>query len=117
MSEDGIGAPLRRKEDRRFLTGTGTYTDDINRPGQAHAVIVRSPHAHAGIASIDTAAAAAAPGVIAVFTSADTTADDLGGLPCGWGITQADGSNTWNIKMSAGSTVDDVPEADLAHPI
>jgi carbon-monoxide dehydrogenase large subunit len=92
MSEDGIGAPLRRKEDRRFLTGTGTYTDDINRPGQAHAVIVRSPHAHAGIASIDTAAAAAAPGVIAVFTSADTTADDLGGLPCGWGITQSDGS-------------------------
>jgi carbon-monoxide dehydrogenase large subunit len=92
MSEDGIGAPLRRKEDRRFLTGTGTYTDDINRPGQAHAVIVRSPHAHAEIDAIDIAAAAAAPGVIAVFTGADTTADGLGGLPCGWGITQADGS-------------------------
>ena len=92
MSEGGIGVPLRRKEDRRFLTGIGTYTDDIDRPGQAYAAIVRSPHAHAKIGSIDTAAAAAAPGVIAVFTNAETAADGVGGLPCGWAITQPDGT-------------------------
>ncbi len=92
MSEGGIGVPLRRKEDRRFLTGVGTYTDDIDRPGQAYAAIVRSPHAHARIGSIDTAAAAAAPGVIAVFTNAEMAADGVGGLPCGWAITQSDGT-------------------------
>jgi len=92
MSEGGIGVPLRRKEDRRFLTGVGTYTDDIDRPGQAYAAIVRSPHAHARIGSIDTTAAAAAPGVIAVFTNAEMAADGVGGLPCAWAITQPDGS-------------------------
>ena len=60
-----IGTPVRRREDYRFLTGQGTYTDDINRPGQLYAYILRSPHANARIAGIDTAAAAAAPGVVA----------------------------------------------------
>ncbi len=54
MSATGIGAPVRRKEDQRFITGKGQYTDDINRPGQAYAVFVRSPHAHANIKRIDT---------------------------------------------------------------
>lgn len=54
MAENGIGASVKRKEDNRFLTGKGNYTDDINRPGQTYAVLVRSPHAHATINSIDT---------------------------------------------------------------
>lgn len=87
---NGIGAPVKRKEDRRFLTGRGRYTDDINVPGQLHASFVRSPHAHATITSIDTSAAAAAPGVVAVYTGADTA--ELGSLPCGWLIHSKDGS-------------------------
>ena len=62
MSATGIGAPVRRKEDHRFITGQGRYTDDINRPGQAHAYFLRSPHAHATLKTIDTKAAAAMPG-------------------------------------------------------
>jgi len=85
-----IGTPVRRKEDYRFVTGQGTYTDDINRPGQVHAYILRSPHAHAEIRSIDTKAAASAPGVSAVFTGADMTG--IGGLPCGWLVNSKDGS-------------------------
>ena len=57
MGDFGIGAAVRRKEDFRFLTGQGTYTDDINRPGQLHAFLLRSPHAHAELGAIDTAAA------------------------------------------------------------
>ncbi len=87
-----IGAPVRRKEDFRFLTGKGTYTDDINRPGQLHAVFVRSPHAHAEIVGIDIAAAQAAPGVVAIYTAADLQAAGLGTLPCGWGVKSKDGS-------------------------
>ena len=92
MAENGIGAAVRRKEDGRFLTGKGRYTDDINRPGQTYAYLVRSPEAHANISGIDTAAAASAPGVVAVFAGADMAADGLGGLPCGWGIHNKDGS-------------------------
>ena len=92
MTETGIGASVKRVEDLRFLTGRGNYTDDINRPGQLYAWILRSPHAHASIASIDTAAAQAAAGVVAVFTGADTTAAGVGGLPCGWQIHSKDGS-------------------------
>jgi carbon-monoxide dehydrogenase large subunit len=87
---EGIGASVRRKEDLRFLSGRGQYTDDINRPGQTHAVILRSPHAHAEIKAIDTAKAKAMPGVVAVFTGADLGA--IGGLPCGWQIHNKDGS-------------------------
>ena len=92
MTESVIGAPIRRKEDQRFLTGAGNYTDDINRPGQAYACFVRSPHAHATIKGVDTAAATAAPGVVAVFTGQDLADDGVGGMPCGWGITNRDGS-------------------------
>jgi aerobic carbon-monoxide dehydrogenase large subunit len=85
----GIGASVRRKEDVRFLTGRGTYTDDINRPGQLHAHVLRSPHAHAEIAGIDTVTAGSAPGVAAIFTGSDF---QLAGLPCGWLVTSKDGS-------------------------
>ena len=85
----GIGASVKRKEDYRFLTGQGRYTDDINRHGQVYAYILRSPHAHAEIAKIDTSAAKSAPGVIAIFTGADY---DKGGLPAGWPIHSKDGS-------------------------
>src|SRR5438477_8632145 len=87
-----IGAPIRRREDYRFLTGQGTYTDDINRPGQLYAYMLRSPHANARINSIDVVAAAAASGVQAVLTGKDMAADGVGGLPCGWLVNSKDGS-------------------------
>ncbi|MGC2411303.1 MAG: xanthine dehydrogenase family protein molybdopterin-binding subunit [Stellaceae bacterium] len=87
-----IGTPVRRREDYRFLTGQGTYTDDINRPGQLHAYILRSPHANARLGAIDTKEAASSPGVVAIFTGADMAADGIGGLPCGWLINSKDGS-------------------------
>src|ERR671916_949739 len=92
MTATGIGASVRRKEDRRFITGQGRYTDDLNRPGQAYAVFVRSPHAHATIRSIDATAAKAMPGVVAVLTGDDMAADKIGGLICGWMIHSKDGS-------------------------
>jgi carbon-monoxide dehydrogenase large subunit len=90
--DDGIGASVRRKEDARFLTGRGMYTDDINRPGQLHAYILRSPHPHADLGTIDTSKAIKAKGVVAVFTGADMAKDNVGGLPCGWAIKFKDGS-------------------------
>jgi len=95
MADDGIGASVRRKEDYRFLTGNGHFTDDISQPGQVHARFVRSPHAHAKIKSIDTTAALKAPGILGVFIGADLAADGVGGLPCGWTITQTNGE-LWN---------------------
>ncbi len=84
-----IGQSVRRKEDVRFLTGAGQYTDDVNPPHHTHAYFLRSPHAHAKIRKVDTAKAAAAPGVVAVFTGSDLTG--VNGLPCGWLITGMDG--------------------------
>jgi len=92
MADTGIGASVKRVEDFRFLTGRGRYTDDINEDNQTHAHILRSPHAHARIKSIDTSAAEAAPGVVAVFTGVDMHADGVGGLPCGWLVNNKDGS-------------------------
>lgn len=102
MSGTGIGARVLRLEDKRFITGRGRYTDDIDRPGQAHAYFLRSPHPHARIRSLDIAAAAKAPGVVAIYTGQDIkkfvpTSDDLmeediGGLICGWMIHSKDGS-------------------------
>src|SRR5258708_35678661 len=76
----GIGQPVTRKEDRRFLTGQGRFVGDIDLPRQAHAVFLFSPHAHARIRAIDTKAAQALPGIFAVLTGADWTADGLGTL-------------------------------------
>ena len=78
MGQFGIGQPVTRFEDRRLLQGEGRFLDDVRLPGQTQAVILRSPHAHARIVSLDTAAAAKAPGVVAVFTGADVARDGLG---------------------------------------
>ena len=92
MAFEGIGASVKRREDGRFLAGRGHYVDDMNRPGQLYAAIRRSDRPHARLRGIDTAAAMAAPGVVAVYTGADIAADGLGGIPCGWQIHNKDGS-------------------------
>jgi aerobic carbon-monoxide dehydrogenase large subunit len=92
MTGSGIGASVRRKEDQRYITGNARYTDDLARPGQAHAYFLRSPHAHAAIRSIDASAALAMPGVLSVFTGDDLARDNIGGLICGWMIHSKDGS-------------------------
>ncbi len=86
-----IGESLRRKEDYRFLTGAGNYTDDINQANQTYCVFVRSPHAHANIKGIDLTKAKAMPGVVEIFTGKDIDGK-MGGLPCGWLITSTDGT-------------------------
>jgi aerobic carbon-monoxide dehydrogenase large subunit len=88
----GIGAAVKRREDRRFLLGKGQYTDDIQLSRQSHAVFLRSHHAHARIVSIDASAASKAPGVLAVLTGDDVAADKLGNIPTGWLIHNKDGS-------------------------
>src|SRR3982751_5602275 len=77
----GIGASVRRREDLRLLTGRGRYSDDLNLPGQAYAVMLRSPHAHARIVAIDATAARAMPCVLAVLTGQDLLADGLRPIP------------------------------------
>jgi carbon-monoxide dehydrogenase large subunit len=84
-----IGQSVRRKEDVRFLTGAGQYTDDVTLPRQACGYFLRSPHAHAKIRKIDLTRARTAPGVVAIFTGEDLTG--VNGLPCGWLITGTDG--------------------------
>lgn len=106
MSETGIGASVKRKEDVRFITGNGRYTDDINQPGQTYAVFLRSPYARARLGEIDSSSALAVDGVIAVLTGADMAADGLGDIPCGWLVKQKDGSD----MVSA-------PHPPLAHSV
>jgi len=91
MNAPLIGARVARKEDYRFLTGSGQYTDDVALPHQTHAAFVRSPHAHAVLKSVKTDKARKAPGVLAVYTGADLAAAKVGGLPCGWLITDVKG--------------------------
>ena len=93
MSATGIGASVKRREDLRFLTGAGTYTDDLNLPGQAYGVFLRSPHPRAALGEIDVSEALKTEGVLAVFTGKDTAADSLGDLPCGWLVKSKDGSD------------------------
>jgi carbon-monoxide dehydrogenase large subunit len=90
--KQGIGASVRRKEDKRFLIGKGNYTDDINRAGQLHVYFLRSPIAFADIVSIDKQKAEKASGVAAILTGEDVAADNLGGPICGWVPTNKDGS-------------------------
>jgi carbon-monoxide dehydrogenase large subunit len=97
---EGIGARVARKEDKRFITGGGRYTDDMVVPGMKHAVFVRSPYAHADIKKIDIKAARAMPGVIAVLTGKELKADGVGNLICGWMIHSKDGTP---MKMGAWS--------------
>ena len=92
MGMEGIGARVLRKEDKRFITGRGRYTDDMTVPGMCHAVFVRSPHAHANVTSVDVSAAQSMPGVIGALTGAELQADGIGNLICGWMIHSKDGS-------------------------
>ncbi len=94
MGRFGTGQPIRRLEDQRFLTGTGRYTDDIVLPGEAHGFVVRSPHAHARIVSIDTQAARQAPGVLGVYTAADLARAGIGPIPVGFVPENRDGSTS-----------------------
>ncbi|QOL82324.1 xanthine dehydrogenase family protein molybdopterin-binding subunit [Pseudooceanicola spongiae] len=89
MPKDGIGASTKRREDIRFLTGKGRYTDDINLRGQAYVHFLRSDVAHATLNGIDTSAAKDMPGVLRIFTARDF--DGVGGIPCGWLITDRHG--------------------------
>jgi carbon-monoxide dehydrogenase large subunit len=89
-SKGFIGQSVKRREDARFLTGTGRYTDDITLPGQTYGVFLRSPYAHAKLKKVDTKPAEAAPGVLGVFTGEHFK--DVGGLPCGWLINSIDGT-------------------------
>ena len=98
MGMEGIGARVARKEDKRFITGAGRYTDDMVVPGMKYAAFVRSPVAHAKINGIDTSAAEAMPGVIGVLTGAQLKADGIGNLICGWMVHSKDGSP---MKMGA----------------
>jgi len=86
-----VGARVQRKEDYRFLTGAGQYTDDVALPNQAHAAFVRSPHAHAKIRKISLEKARKSPGVVGIFTGTDLANAKVGGLPCGWLITDVNG--------------------------
>ncbi|MFM9856957.1 xanthine dehydrogenase family protein molybdopterin-binding subunit [Pseudoxanthobacter sp. M-2] len=92
MGVEGIGARVLRKEDKRYITGRGRYTDDIGLKDMTYAAFVRSPHAHAKIVSIDASEALAAPGVVGVLTGADLAEDKIGGLICGWMIHSKDGT-------------------------
>lgn len=92
MSGSLIGKSVLRKEDHRFVSGKGRYTDDIQLVGLTYAAFVRSPYARADIKSFDVSDALAAPGVIAVLTGEEVAKDGLGGLPCGWMIHSKDGS-------------------------
>lgn len=91
MSE-GIGARVLRKEDKRFITGKGKYTDDVTNHGQCYAAFVRSPHAHAKVKSIDKSAAEKMMGVEAVLDGHQLTGDGIGNIICGWAVASKDGS-------------------------
>lgn len=94
MQKFGIGQPATRFEDERLTTGQGNYIDDVNLEQQTYACFVRSPHAHAKINSIDTAAASELPGVLAVYTAADLEAESIGHVPCLAPAENHDGSNS-----------------------
>jgi carbon-monoxide dehydrogenase large subunit len=92
MPQFGIGQSAHRVEDKRFVSGAGRYTDDINLARQGHAVILRSPHAAARITRLDVSAAAKAPGVIGVLTGADLEKDGIGTIPCAAPVPNRDGT-------------------------
>ena len=89
MSASTFGSGIRRREDPRLITGSASYTDDITLPGMLHAALLRSPYAHARINSIDTAQASEAPGVVAVYTGADTDGE-IAPAPCAWLLPDSD---------------------------
>ena len=95
----GIGDAVKRKEDKRFTTGKGKYTDDVRNDNQAYAAFVRSPHAHARVTGIDASAALAMDGVIDVLNGAQLTGDGIGNIICGWAVTSKDGSTPNHISV------------------
>ena len=101
MTKFGVAQPVRRVEDPRLLLGHGQYTDDFSKPGEAHASVLRSPHAAAVIASIDAEAAKALPGVLAIYTAKDLEADGIGPIPCAIPLQNRDGTD----------------RADVPHPV
>ena len=94
MGRFGVGQAVRRVEDQRLLTGQGQFSDDINLPGQAVSVVLRSPFAHADIVNLDKSAAEAAPGVLAVYSADDLSADGIGDIPCLVPMAGKNGSGT-----------------------
>ena len=98
MGVEGIGASVVRKEDKRFITGKGRYVDDIKLQGMTYAHFIRSPHAHAKVKRIDSAAAMKMPGVVGILTGQQIVDDKVGNLICGWAITSKDGTP---MKMGA----------------
>ena len=94
MGRFGVGQAMRRVEDQRLLAGAGQFGDDVNLPNQAYAALVRSPYAHGEIRSVDTGEAEAAPGVLAVYTAEDLTADGIGDIPCLTPMPGKNGSKT-----------------------
>ncbi len=92
MTQFGLAQPVRRVEDPRLLKGDGAYTDDATPPGTLYGAVLRSPHAHALVTSLDTKAAMATPGVVAVYTALDLKADRIGNLPCLVQLDNIDGS-------------------------
>ena len=94
MGRFGVGQAVRRVEDQRLLTGQGQFSDDINLPGQAVSVVLRSPFAHADIVNLDKSAAEAAPGVLAVYSADDLSADGIGDIPCLAPMAGKNGSGT-----------------------
>ncbi|MCW8084340.1 xanthine dehydrogenase family protein molybdopterin-binding subunit [Sabulicella glaciei] len=101
MAKFGLSQSLRRVEDPRLLLGQGRYTDDIAFPGQVHGHVLRSPHAHAAITSVDATEARAMPGVLAIYTGADLQSAGVGDVPCAVPLKSSDGS----------------PRADTPHPV
>ena len=121
---EGVGRSVRRLEDAALLTGHGSFIDDINLPGQVHAFLIRSPHAHARIGHIDERAALAMPGVVAVLTGADLAADGVGRVHCPSTLRGRDGAPIRNPPRTAmpcnrvrhvGDTVAIVLAESLAH--
>ena len=114
MGNEGIGARALRKEDKRFITGKGRYTDDVTERGMTHGVFVRSPHAHAKITSIDTSAAEAMPGVVGIVKGQDLIDGGVGNLICGWMIHGKDGSP---MKMAPYPAMDPAVVRHVGQPI
>mgnify|MGYP001158434305 FL=1 len=92
MQKFGIGQPATRFEDRRFLSGQGSYIEDLDLDGQAYAIFLRSPHAHATIRELDAVAARSLPGVLAIYTVDDLKADNIGDVPCATPAMNKDGT-------------------------
>ena len=106
MAKFGLSQSVRRVEDPRLLKGEGRYTDDISMPGEAHGIVLRSPHAHARITAMDVSGAMALPGVLGVFTGADLRAEGLGEVPCVIPLKNRDGtprSETPRLALAEGT--------------